>query len=107
MESDQIFDFIGGVVLISVAIFILTRIRYFPKQKDLIFLASTGLTIFATTTFIETFTNVLSGGMVLTLTGFAAAIIFVCIGACRRRKPKAQQIGDGNAVKPPGDERTP
>ena len=96
MESDQIFNFIEGVVLISAAIFLLTRIRYFPKQKDILFLASTGLTIFAATTFIETFTNVLSGGMVLILTGVAAVIILLCIAASRSREQKAQSGRNGD-----------
>src|SRR5690554_3085680 len=96
MESDQVFNLIQGVVSLSAAIFLLIRIRSFPKQKDLFFLASTKLTVFAATAFIEIFTNSLSGEMV-TLTGVAAAIIFACIIATRRGRRKVAPTGDKQA----------
>jgi len=91
MSPDQISDFAGGLVSIIVAIFLLTRLRYFTKQKDILLLGSCGFFLLAVTSFIEIFTAVLSPSTVLILTAAAAILICLAVLLGSKRNPVSRK----------------
>ncbi len=102
MEFDQIFNLFEGIFWILISIVLISRIRRFPKYRDLLIVGSIAFFVFGITDFIEIYTRAwYQPWFLLLLNAVCVITLFTCLALYFRRRKEAgsQQSGIDNPVK--------